>query len=111
MAQALEKISKITAKGQTTVPEVVRRALGVRAGDRIVFQVRDGQVMLTRAASPDDADPALAPFLALLERDIGARPQALSPVDEDLMRRIDGLVGGLDVDLDALIEDDGESVL
>lgn len=110
MTQALEKTSKITAKGQTTVPEAVRRALGVEAGDRILFQVRDGQVMLTRAEKPDN-DPALAAFLQLLERDIQQRPETLAPLDDQLMRRIDDLVGGLAINLDDPIEDDGESVL
>ena len=30
--------AKITSKGQITVPRDVRRALGVRAGDRLVFE-------------------------------------------------------------------------
>lgn len=111
MAQALEKTSKITAKGQTTVPEAIRRALGVETGDRIVFRVEDGRVMLTRAEKADSADPALESFLQFLERDIQRRPEALTPLDDQLMRRIDDLVDGLEIDLDDPIEDDGESVL
>ena len=37
MGIALEKISTITAKGQTTIPKAVRQALGVDFGGRIAF--------------------------------------------------------------------------
>ncbi len=36
--------SKITAKGQTTVPLEVREALGLRPGDRVEYVIRDGKV-------------------------------------------------------------------
>ena len=38
--------SKITAKGQTTIPVAVRKALGLKAGDRIDYILRDGRVEL-----------------------------------------------------------------
>jgi len=34
----LEKQAKITSKGQITVPLAIRRALGVRAGDVLLFE-------------------------------------------------------------------------
>ena len=34
----MEKQAKITSKGQITVPRDVRRALGVQAGDHLVFE-------------------------------------------------------------------------
>jgi len=34
----MQKEAKITAKGQITVPREVRRVLGVKAGDRLVFE-------------------------------------------------------------------------
>jgi len=34
----LEKQAKITSKGQITVPREVRRVLGVRPGDRLLFE-------------------------------------------------------------------------
>ena len=39
--------STITAKGQTTIPVEVRRALGLKPGDRIDYVIRDGRVELT----------------------------------------------------------------
>ena len=38
--------SGITAKGQTTLPKVVMEALGVEAGDRIRYTIRDGEVCI-----------------------------------------------------------------
>ena len=34
----MQKHAKITSKGQITVPLEVRRALGVRSGDRLIFE-------------------------------------------------------------------------
>ncbi len=47
--------AKITSKGQITVPNQVRRALGVGAGDRLVFEEGasgEMRVMPVRAESP-----------------------------------------------------------
>jgi AbrB family looped-hinge helix DNA binding protein len=48
------KTAKITAKGQITVPNEVRRALGVSAGDRLGFEERAGEMRMVpiRAESP-----------------------------------------------------------
>ncbi len=34
----MQKQAKITSKGQITVPREVRRALGLRTGDRLLFE-------------------------------------------------------------------------
>lgn len=38
--------STVTSKGQTTLPAALRQRLGLRAGDRIVYEERDGEVVL-----------------------------------------------------------------
>ncbi|MDE2991120.1 MAG: type II toxin-antitoxin system PrlF family antitoxin [Chloroflexota bacterium] len=43
--------SEVTAKGQTTLPEAVREALGVGPGDRVRYFVVDGEVRI-RAVRP-----------------------------------------------------------
>lgn len=50
----MAKTAKITSKGQITVPNEVRRALGVRAGDRLAFEERGGEmrVVPVRSESP-----------------------------------------------------------
>ncbi|MGB7897491.1 MAG: AbrB/MazE/SpoVT family DNA-binding domain-containing protein [Candidatus Sulfotelmatobacter sp.] len=43
----MQKQARITSKGQITVPREVRRILGVRAGDRLLFE-SDGKDMRVR---------------------------------------------------------------
>jgi antitoxin PrlF len=98
----LEFEAGLTDRYQTTVPAAVRKALKVGKRDRIAYLVRsDGTVILRRAGADAHGDPALAAFLALLERDIAAQPRRLKPVAAVTKKRIDRLVGGLNVDLDA----------
>jgi antitoxin PrlF len=47
MKADLEKQAKLTSKGQITVPREVRRILGVRAGDKLVFE-SDGKGIRVR---------------------------------------------------------------
>lgn len=101
----IEEVCTITAKGQTTVPKAIRQALGVSYGGRITFRVEDGAVRVVAAAEPAE-DPALAPFLALLERDLATRPEAVAPLTDALVARIDTLIEGVVVDPEAPIEGD-----
>ena len=43
----MQKQARITSKGQITIPREVRRALGVRAGDRLLFE-SDGEGVRVR---------------------------------------------------------------
>jgi AbrB family looped-hinge helix DNA binding protein len=43
----VQKQARITSKGQVTVPREVRRVLGVRAGDRLLFE-SDGKGVRVR---------------------------------------------------------------
>ena len=50
----MELTTKITSKGQVTIPVAVRRKLGVKAGERVVFVFnRPGEVAFRRAAAAD----------------------------------------------------------
>jgi len=44
--------TKVTSKGQVTIPKRVRELLGVRGGDRVEFVVRSGAVVLVPAGKP-----------------------------------------------------------
>jgi len=39
-------ISTLTSKGQTTLPRQIREALGLRAHDRILYELADGKAVL-----------------------------------------------------------------
>lgn len=49
------KLSTITQKGQTTIPLEIRKALDLHAGDKISFEVTDGNVVLRKIHSFDYA--------------------------------------------------------
>ena len=38
--------SRLTSKGQTTIPVTVREALGLRPHDRLAYELGDGEVMI-----------------------------------------------------------------
>ena len=38
--------SRLTAKGQTTIPAEVREYLGLKPGDQIIYAMKDGKVEL-----------------------------------------------------------------
>lgn len=47
----MKMTTKITSKGQVTIPVAVRRKLGVKSGERVVFVFnRPGEVAFRRAA-------------------------------------------------------------
>ena len=103
----VEEVCTITAKGQTTVPRTVRQALGVGYGGRIAFRVERGRVTVHAVpAEEDGADPALAPFLALLEADLAARPaETVRPFPKALADRLEALAAEAGAaDPDASIE-------
>ena len=52
----MKKQAKVTSKGQVTVPRDVRRRLGIRAGDHLLFEEDEKGVRVTavRKESPFD---------------------------------------------------------
>lgn len=102
MAATLEIESTLTDRYQTTVPESVRRVLKLGKRDKIHYSILpDGEVLLTRAEPKEEEDPAIASFLDFLARDIADHPENLRTIPQELINRIDRLVGDIDVDLDA----------
>lgn len=99
--------SKVTARSQTTLPSGVRKALGLRAGDRIVYVIENDEVII-RKLRDDDEDPALAGFLDLLERDIEENKERILFATQGFADYLDELTAGIKVDYDAPIEGDFE---
>ena len=96
----VEEVCTITAKGQTTVPKAVRQALGVGYGGRIAFRVEGKRVTVHALPNEDTSDPALAPFLALLETDIARQPaSAVVALTPALAARMEALTSEVDPDV------------
>ncbi len=109
MPATLDVESTLTDRYQTTVPETVRRALRLGKRDKIHYSIRpNGEVVLTRAASPEGDDPVLGQFLGFLARDMANHPERLRALDAGLVQRLQSLVGGIEVDLDAALSADDE---
>src|ERR1035437_6068430 len=102
MVASHEVESTLTDRYQTTVPEIVRRALKLGKRDKIHYSILpDGVVLLTHAASGEGDDPLLGQFLGFLAQDIGRHPERLQTIDTGLVQRIRSLVGQVEVNLDA----------
>jgi len=109
MPAPLQFESTLTDRYQTTIPETVRRALGLGKHDKLhYFLQADGTVLLTRSKAPDGNDPVLSLFLAFLAKDIAEHPQHLQTVNPDLLQHIQTLVGDIDLDLNAPLADSEE---
>ncbi len=44
--------SRMTSKGQVTIPKQTRRRLGLQPGDQVEFSEVEGQVVLHKVATP-----------------------------------------------------------
>ena len=109
MVATLEVESTLTDRYQTTVPETVRRALRLTKRDKIHYAIRPGgEVVLTRVEALEVDDPLLGQFLGFLARDIANHPQRIQAVDPHFLQRIQSLVSGIEVDLDAALSADDE---
>ena len=103
MTALVEERSKITAKGQTTVPKAVRQALGVGYGDEIAFVVDERGVSVRRAEG-EDTDPVIGRFLDFLARDMTEHPQNIRAFPPPLVERMASLTEGMMVDPEDEIE-------
>lgn len=109
MSATLDAESTLTDRYQTTVPETVRRALRLGKRDKIHYTIRTGgEVVLTRAEATESDDPVLGQFLGFLAHDIACHPEHLQAVDAGFVQRIQSLVGGVEIDLDAALPADEE---
>ncbi|QQD21900.1 type II toxin-antitoxin system PrlF family antitoxin [Oceanospirillaceae bacterium ASx5O] len=109
MPAILDVESTLTDRYQTTVPETVRRALRLGKRDKIHYTIRpNGEVLLTRAETSEGDDPVLGQFLGFLAHDMASHPEHLQAVDAGLVQRLQSLVGGIEVDLNATLSADDE---
>ena len=61
------ELAKVTSKGQITIPIDIRRKLGVKEGDKILFVEEQGQIIMMNS-SMDALRKAQAAFAGEAER-------------------------------------------
>ena len=103
MATLLRERSRITAKGQTTVPKAVRRALGVNCGGEIDYVIDERGVSL-RAVEAEETDPVIDEFLAFLASDMTRNPGHITEFPAELAGRMTALTAGMEPDVDEQID-------
>ena len=104
---ALSSESTLTDRYQTTVPETIRKALGLNKRDKIRYTIQsDGQITLSRAELKED--PIVEQFLSFLAQDMEHNPHHLKAVDADLFYRVQDLVGDIEIDLEAPLSEEDE---
>lgn len=74
MAVTALHISRVSSKGQITLPKRVREAIGVRPGEAVAYDVGEGVVTIRRLTPLDVS------FHASLERTLG---EWASPEDDE----------------------------
>lgn len=104
MATIIEETRTITAKGQTTVPKAVRRALGVDRGGKIAYRIEDGRVTV-RNPEVERSDPVLAAFLGLIAKDIAAGGK-VRDLPAEIAATLARAMEQVEVDLDETLEGD-----
>ena len=100
MPAILSAESTLTDRYQTTVPDVVRKALRLDRRDRLRYTVlADGVVQLSRLDESEADDPAISGFLNFLASDMTAHPQHFQPMTTALRGQIQQLTVGVHVNL------------
>ncbi len=105
---SLRSESTLTDRYQTTIPDPIRKALGLNKRDKICYTIQaDGQVVISRAEKIE-SDPILEKFLHFLVEDFEKNPQHLTAISSDLVSRVQSLVAEVDIDLDVPLVDEDE---
>jgi antitoxin PrlF len=105
----LQSESTLTDRYQTTIPDTVRKALGLNKRDKIAYTIQsDGQVILSRVSEAEETDPVLEAFLNFLAQDMSENPQRLQALSTEWASKIQSLVTDVEIDLDAPLSDEDE---
>lgn len=106
MGKILQAESTLTDRYQTTIPEAIRESLHLSKRDKIVYSIEEnGKVLISRA---NEDDPVLGQFLSFLANDIKNNSSNVHSINSILIKRAQSLVSGIEVDLDAPLDDKDE---
>jgi len=108
MTKILQTESTLTDRYQTTVPDIVRKTLGLNKRDKIAYVINaDGTVTISRNETSEE-DPILGKFLDFMAQDIEQNPQHIQPITSKTLDRVQSLVGDIDINLDVPLSDEDE---
>lgn len=98
---SIQATSTLTDRYQTTIPNTVRKALGLTKRDRLLYTVLpNGEIRVQKTGTVND-DVALNAFLQLLEKDIIDNPQNLTMLTQERLAYWRSLGDGKEINLDA----------
>ncbi len=110
--ERIEKLSTgestLTNRYQTTIPQIVRKILGLDKNDKITYTIQQNGTVLLSRSDKNESDPVLNSFLDLLANDISSNPDNVQLMDAELIQRADSLVSGIHVDLDSPLLNEDE---
>ena len=72
--------SRVTERGQVTIPKRLRERLGIRPGQQVEFREEEGRIVLERRAAPEPV--ALVYGILRLDRSTDELVDELRPADE-----------------------------
>ena len=108
MSEIVKAESTLTARYQTTIPDIVRKTLGLEKKDKICYVIQDdGTVVITRSPTIHQ-DPLVERFLQFLADDLQQNPHSIQTIAPSKIQQIHSLVGNLEVDLNAPLNDEEE---
>ena len=104
MPTLVHERSRITAKGQTTIPQDCAPSARRELRGEIEFMMDEG-VRVDLLGSHEKSDPVIDGILAFLARDMAHNPSHIAAVPPALAERLSALTAGMDVDLDEEVDD------
>lgn len=76
----IQSRARLTSKGQVTIPIAIRKSLGLREGDSIVFRVLGGdKVEMSKVTSEASDEATVAAYLKFLEQELKAKSGQFKP--------------------------------
>ena len=73
--------SVLTSKGQTTIPQEIREAMNLRAGDQLTYELRGKEITIR-------VTPGLSSAAGSLKGKVRRRPQSIAKMRETALRAI-----------------------